>query len=870
MKSYRSPLLTLFSILLLLLAVSWAHLPEPDPLSIDLADESGGSGERVPEPDISGPSFRMGPGMMAPGTDFCLGWTWEPTIAVDPNNPMTIAVAQGSNLRFSVDGGATFLGTLTVPLPSPALNGGNPWCAGGDPAMAFDSQGRLFTSYLARPSDVASCPPSGGIGVTGREVMVAGYEFDGAVFNLISGGPTWPVRATVGAGLAPPANADKNWLAADSNPASPFADQIYVIWADLSAGEWENRITFATAGGNWNDWSAAFQLTSTDDDDGGDADGLPDDGIRPWPPHVAVAPNGDVYASTHFQMDFLDTGNRAPDGESGGILFWRSTNGGASFGAPSFPFPQSFADTTWNVQSLQGAIVGAPYWLQGTVQGWILPDPLVAGRVHVVTNDDPDDDPTFDDPADVVIATSNDSGASWNAPTQVDSGPSGTFQVLPTAAIDPVTGAIGVTWYDNRSGNMNLNGTFLLDLMATYSTDGGVSWFPEFVVNDFQFDPDNSPSTRFCGPNDSQCPGCTNPGCPITTRIGEYNGVSYGECTAYMVWADNPVCGGGTDILFDLDPEMGGDLTNPIVSCPPDTAVDCSESTDPSNTGEATVMDNCDLDPTLSFLDVTNPGNCDMGGNIVETIDRTWNSSDAAGNFDNCGQTIDVTDTTGPDLTVPDPLALECNGPGGVPGDDPQILDWLDDATATDDCSSFDIVNDAPDLFPSGCGEGQATTVNFTATDECSNSSMDSSTVTVTDTTPPEVTCEIDEDSLWPPNHQFVDIGFEFEASDLCDTNPLDIEIAVTSDEDPALELGSGDGIHCPDAIVQDDSSVLIRAERAGTGDGRVYTVTVTATDNCGNAASCSVDVEVPLNQNEASEPVDSGQAFDATVCPLP
>jgi hypothetical protein len=315
---------------------------------------------------------------------------------------------------------------------------------------------------------------------------------------------------------------------------------------------------------------------------------------------------------------------------------------------------------------------------------------------------------------------------------------------------------------------------------------------------------------------------------------------------------------------------MGGDLTNPIVSCPPDTAVDCSASTDPSNTGEGSVMDNCDLDPNLSFLDVTSPGNCDMGGNIVETIDRTWNSSDAAGNFDNCGQTIDVTDTTAPDLTVPAPLALECNGPGGVAGDDPQILGWLGEASAVDDCSNFNVTDDAPDLFPAGCGVGEASTVNFTATDACSNASMDSSTVTVTDTTPPEVTCEIEELSLWPSDHKFVEVGFEFEASDLCDTNPLDIDIAVTSDEDPALELGSGDGIHCPDAIVQEDNSVLLRAERAGTGDGRVYTVTVTATDNCGNVASCSREVTVPMSQNPKDLAVDSGQAFDAAVCPAP
>jgi len=831
-----------------------------------MSEGSAGSGENSVVTDFQG--F---PIALSPGIDSCRGFAWEPTIAVDPNNEMTLAIAQGSNLEFSLDGGITFLPVVIVPLPSPATNGGNPWCAGGDPAMAFDSQGRLFISYLARPSDVGICPPAATVGVTGREVMVTGYAFDGAVFSPIIG-VTWPVRATSVAGFGVPgSNADKNWLAADSNPGSPFADQVYVVWADLSAGEWETRITFATAGGNWGDWSAAFQLTSTDDDAGGDADGLPDDGVRPWPPHVAVAPNGDVYADTHFQMNFLDGGNRAPDGLSGGIMFWRSTNGGVNFGAPTFPFPQSFADTTWNVQSLAGAIAGAPYWLQGTIQGWILADPNVAGRVHVVTNDDPNDDPTTGDPADVVIATSNDSGANWNAPVQVDKGPIGTFQVMPTAAIDPVTGAIGVTYYDNRNNPAKPNGTFPLDLMATFSVDGGANWLTEVIVNDLPFDPDNTTSTRFCGPGDTVCPGCTNPGCAVTTRIGEYNGISYGECTGYMVWTDNPICGNATDILFDLDPEMGGDLTNPVPTCPSNTAVDCSASTDPSNTGEATVTDNCDLDPSLNFFDVTNPGNCDIGGNVVESIDRTWTTVDAAGNSDNCGQTIMVTDTTAPDLTVPSPpLSLECNGPGGVAGDDPQIVSWLDMASAVDDCTDVNVMNDAPNLFPFGCGVGQATTVNFTATDECSNSSVDSSTVTVTDTTPPEVTCEVDLDSLWPPNHMLVDVGFEFTTDDLCDTNPLDIDITVTSDEDPALETGSGGSFHCPDATVQEDHTVLLRAERAGTGDGRIYTVTIEATDSCGNVGSCSVPVKVPANQNPNVVTVDSGQAFDATTCVQP
>ena len=43
-------------------------------------------------------------------------------------------------------------------------------------------------------------------------------------------------------------------------------------------------------------------------------------------------------------------------------------------------------------------------------------------------------------------------------------------------------------------------------------------------------------------------------------------------------------------------------------------------------------------------------------------------------------------DTTPPDLTVPEPLSLECNTPGGVLLQDPLIQAWLAAAVGTDDC----------------------------------------------------------------------------------------------------------------------------------------------------------------------------------------
>ena len=66
-----------------------------------------------------------------------------------------------------------------------------------------------------------------------------------------------------------------------------------------------------------------------------------------------------------------------------------------------------------------------------------------------------------------------------------------------------------------------------------------------------------------------------------------------------------------------------------------------------------------------------------------------------------------------------------------------------------------------------------------------------------------------------------------------------------------------------PDAVPQGET-VLLRAERAGTGNGRVYEVTFTATDSQGEHCTGSVTVCVPHNRKAASC-VDNSQQYDAT-----
>jgi hypothetical protein len=62
---------------------------------------------------------------------------------------------------------------------------------------------------------------------------------------------------------------------------------------------------------------------------------------------------------------------------------------------------------------------------------------------------------------------------------------------------------------------------------------------------------------------------------------------------------------------------------------------------------------------------------------------------------------------------------------------------------------------------------------------------------------------------------------------------------------------GTGEGDTEPDWTVSGPHAVTLRAERAGSGDGRVYTITIAARDTAGNTATGSTTVTVPHSQKK-------------------
>jgi hypothetical protein len=125
--------------------------------------------------------------------------------------------------------------------------------------------------------------------------------------------------------------------------------------------------------------------------------------------------------------------------------------------------------------------------------------------------------------------------------------------------------------------------------------------------------------------------------------------------------------------------------------------------------------------------------------------------------------------------------------------------------------------------------------------------------------------------TLWPPNHQYESVAvtdFVASASDNCDPtvnlNSVYI-LKITSDE---AENGNGDGNTLNDIVIGATcKTAQLRAERDGSADGRVYSITFKVKDSAGNFATATAKVTVRKNPN--SPAVDSGTAYTVnSSCP--
>ncbi len=138
-------------------------------------------------------------------------------------------------------------------------------------------------------------------------------------------------------------------------------------------------------------------------------------------------------------------------------------------------------------------------------------------------------------------------------------------------------------------------------------------------------------------------------------------------------------------------------------------------------------------------------------------------------------------------------------------------------------------------------------TITLVVDDGHGATATDTVVVTVVDESAPVISsATASPNRLWPPNHTMRAVTIGVVVDDNCDAAPICRIATVTSSEAPN---GRGDGNTSPDVAITGALTLNARAERAGGGSGRTYTVGVTCVDVAGNPSSTSVPIAVPKSQ---------------------
>ncbi len=344
------------------------------------------------------------------------GYRNEPSIAVNANNPSQLVAAYQTNasVAYSQDGGSSWK-TATGTAPKD-------YRVSGDVSVIYDKHGAAILCYIA--FDKLGTMNYWAHGATRNGIFVR---------RSLDGGATWEADArTVIAQPTKPGIPfeDKPYIAAD-NTHSKYAGNLYIGWTEFRIDESVILFSRSTDGGQT--WSAPIAISTHHGlprDDNGAVEGFTG----------AVAADGTLYAAW-------------ADGNS--IAFASSRDGGKTF-AKSRNVIQT-APLYFDVAGLERA--------NGFPQVDIDPRRGRKGNLYVTWSDYREGD------IGVYCATSDDGGKSWSNAVRVNSNPAhdGTDQFFQWLAVDPVTGAANIIFYDRRLDPRNQKTTVTL----ARSTDGG-------------------------------------------------------------------------------------------------------------------------------------------------------------------------------------------------------------------------------------------------------------------------------------------------------------------------------------------------------------------------------------------------------------
>jgi outer membrane protein assembly factor BamB len=437
--------------------------------------------------------------------------------------------------------------------------------------------------------------------------------------------------------------------------------------------------------------------------------------------------------------------------------------------------------------------------------------------------------PTITAPESVVVEATGPEGASVEVGV---SALDGTGEVIPVSCA-PALGSVfplgntQVTCTATDLAGNTVSATIMVSVVDT--TPPVLSAFPE----DFAVECDGAPDAPPVSATDLY-----DGSVEVVFDATRTNGECANTYTLTRTWSAVDSSGNAVEHSQSIDVV---DTTAPVLlGTPADATAECSAVPAPAT---VTAADNCSAEVAVDFaetrIDGANPDEY--------TLERIWSATDACGNPAQELQILSVVDTAPPALICPSVAPAECSSPSGAPVS--LVASAVDACSATVRIENDRSSNgpDASDTYPLG-----TTSVSFTATDAAGNQASCATPVTVKDETPPTLVLTADPATLWPPNGKLVPVQLNSQALDICDPN-LTVSLVSATSNEPDDASGPGDGSTTGDISAAEfltpDGEAMIRAERDGTGTGRIYELIYSAADASGNATPASAIVTVPHDE---------------------
>jgi len=310
----------------------------------------------------------------------------------------------------------------------------SPFGVFGDPVITADYKGNFYFAHLSDPE---------GVGRSSERWI------DRIVVQKSNDqGRSWSPGTY--AGMRHPADQDKHWLAID-----PRTNAIYMTWTEFDKYgstdvNHKSRILFSKSVNQTVSWSSAISISQIEGDCI-DSD-YTTEGAVP-----AVGPDGTVYVSWSY-------GNK--------IYFDRSVDLGVTWLENDIVASEQVGGWDFDIPGL-GRANGMP------VTAVDLSESPYRGTIYINFCDQsngPED-------TDVWLVKSTDYGESWSQPIRVNDDKGATHQFFTWMAVDPVTGAIYIVFYDRRAYSNSLT-----DVYLAASFDGGES-FRNVRISSSPFEP---------------------------------------------------------------------------------------------------------------------------------------------------------------------------------------------------------------------------------------------------------------------------------------------------------------------------------------------------------------------------------------------